>query len=392
MMKITEVKTFVVDAFRANYVFVKVYTDDGITGVGEATVEGSELTVAACVQEFARYLNGKDPFQIEHHIETMNRDWYWRTGVIHRSALSSLEAAMLDIKGKALGVPVYDLLGGRHRDRVPCYANAWFTGARSPDEFAVKAEAAVAMGFKALKWDPFGSAYLRMTRAERVRAIAVVAAVRDAVGPEIELLIEGHGRLNVPTAIGVGQELAEFRPYWFEEPIPPESIAALAEVRAGCGIAIASGERYYEPERFRELIDANAVDFVQPDICHVGGMMETKKIAGLAHMRYLPIAPHNPMGPVGNAMTLHLAAAIPNFEMLETMATDVPRRMEVANEDLVLIDGEMLVSDAPGLGIDIDEEACAKYPHRPYPLRHYVGTLTDIRPPDAKPFYRIQTK
>lgn len=390
-MKITELKTFVVDAFRMNYVFIKLHTDAGISGVGEATVEGSELTVAQCVREFGRYLIGKDPFAIEHHVETMNRDWYWRTGVIHRSALASLEAAMLDIKGKALGVPVYELLGGRHRDRVPCYANAWFTGAREPADFAAKAQAAVRMGFKALKWDPFGSAYMRLNREDRNRAVAIVAAVRDAVGKDIELLIEGHGRLNVPTAISIGQELSQFRPYWFEEPIPPESIDAIAEVRAKCGIAVAAGERYYEPERFHELITKSAVDFLQPDVCHVGGLLEAKKIASMAHMRYLPIAPHNPMGPIGNAMTLQLAAAIPNFEMLETMATDVPRRSEVVREDLVLVNGDMLIPDAPGLGIDIDEQACLKYPHRPYALRHYAGTLTDIRPPDAGPFYRIES-
>ena len=390
-MKITELKTFVVDAFRMNYVFIKLHTDAGISGVGEATVEGSELTVAQCVREFGRYLIGKDPFAIEHHVETMNRDWYWRTGVIHRSALASLEAAMLDIKGKALGVPVYELLGGRHRDRVPCYANAWFTGAREPADFAAKAEVAVRMGFKALKWDPFGSAYMRLNREDRNRAVAIVAAVRDAVGKDIELLIEGHGRLNVPTAISIGQELSQFRPYWFEEPIPPESIDAIAEVRAKCGIAVAAGERYYEPERFHELITKSAVDFLQPDVCHVGGLLEAKKIASMAHMRYLPIAPHNPMGPIGNAMTLQLAAAIPNFEMLETMVTDVPRRSEVVREDLVLVNGDMLIPDAPGLGIDIDEQACLKYPHRPYALRHYAGTLTDIRPPDAGPFYRIES-
>lgn len=388
-MKITRLKTFVVDAFRANYVFVKLWTDAGITGVGEATVEGSELTVAQCIEEFGRYLIGQSPDPIEHHIEVMNRDWYWRTGVIHRSGLSALEAAMLDIKGKALGVPVYQLLGGPHRDRVPCYANGWFTGARAPDEFARKAEAALKFGFRALKWDPFGSAYLRLTRDDRKRAVDIVKAVRAAVGDDIDLLIEGHGRLNVPSAIATAQDLAVFKPYWFEEPCPPESIDALANVRAKSPIAIAAGERYYEPERFRELIERNAVDFVQPDICHVGGLIEAKKIAALAHMRFLPVAPHNPMGPIGNAMTLHLAAAIPNFEMLETMMSDVPWRGQVAREDLALVDGHMLVPNAPGLGIDIDEEACARHPHKPYALRHYVGKLTDIRPPDAAPFYRV---
>lgn len=390
-IKVTGLRTFVVDAFRANYVFVKLYTDAGITGIGEGTLEGSELTIAKCIEEFGRYLIGRPAFEIENHLETMNRDWYWRTGPVHRSALSALEAAMLDIKGKALGVPVYELLGGKHRDRLPCYANGWFSGAREPNEFAQKAEVAVGMGFKALKWDPFGSAYLRITRAERNKAIAIVRAVREAVGPDIDLMIEGHGRFNVPSAIAVAEDLAPFGPYWFEEPIPPESIDALADVRRHSPIRIATGERLYEPERFRELIEKGAADFLQPDICHVGGLMEAKKIAALAHMRFLPIAPHNPMGPVGNAMTMHLAAAIPNFELLETMAFDVPWRAEIVREDLILKNGDMLVSDAPGLGIDIDEEACAQYPHKPYGLRHYVGTLTDIRPPDAPAFFKVHT-
>lgn len=389
-IRIADVRTFVVDAFRANYVFIKIETDSGIYGVGEGTVEGSELMLAAAINEFARYLIDKPAFAIEAHIEALNRDWYFRTGVIHRSALAAIEAALLDIKGKALGVPVYELLGGLQRDRLPCYANGWFSGARVPDDFARKAEAALKLGFKALKWDPFGSAYLRVTRAERSHAVSIVKAVRDAVGSEIDLLIEGHGRFNVPSAIAIAHDLAPFEPYWFEEPLPPESIDALADVRAHSPIRIASGERYYEPERFRELITANAVDFVQPDICHVGGLMEAKKIAGLAHMRYLPVAPHNPMGPIGNAMTMHLAAAIPNFEMLETMSSDVTWRQEVVHEDLVMENGDMLVPDRPGLGIDINEAACAEHPHQPHALRHYVGTLTDIRPMDAVPFYQIR--
>lgn len=389
-IKITAIKPFVIDGFRANFVFVKIETSAGIHGVGEGTVEYSELTLAQCISEFGRYLIGKPAFAIEDHMEVLNRDWYFRTGVIHRSALSAIEAALLDIKGKALGVPVYELLGGKQRDTLPCYANAWFAGSRTPDDFARKAEAAVKLGFKALKWDPFGVSYLRVTREQRNVAIATVRAVRDAVGPDVDLLIEGHGRFNVPSAIAIANDLAQFDPYWFEEPIPPESIDALADVRAHSPIRIASGERYYEPERFRELITKNAADFLQPDICHVGGLLEGKKIAGLAHMRYLPVAPHNPMGPIGNAMTMHLAAAIPNFEMLETMSNDVPWRGEIVPEDLVLRKGEMVVCDKPGLGVDIDEEAAARYPWQPHAHRHYIGTLTDIRPPDSKPFYRIE--
>jgi galactonate dehydratase len=390
-MKITALRTHIVDAFRANFVFVVLETDTGLKGVGEGTLEMRERATAAMIEECGRGLIGQDPFAVEHHVETMLRESYWRTGAVLRSALSALEAAMLDIKGKALGVPVYQLLGGAHRARVPCYANAWFSGAREPDQFAAKAEVALEMGFRALKWDPFGTAWMQMDSAARRRALAIVRAVRDAVGPDVELMIEGHGRLDVPTAIAMAQELAPFRPAWFEEPIPPDSIDAMAEVKRGSPIPIATGERLYEPHRFQELLAKGAVDILQPDVCHAGGLAETKRIAWLAQLAVKPVAPHNPMGPVGNAMTLHLAAAIPNFMILETMATDVPWRAEIVpGEDLVLEDGWMGIPDKPGLGIEIDEDACVRHPYRAYDLRHYRGTLTDIRPAKATPFFRVR--
>jgi galactonate dehydratase len=198
--------------------------------------------------------------------------------------------------------------------------------------------------------------------------------------------LEGHGRFDVPTGIGLAQEMAPFRPTWFEEPIPPESIPALADVRAKSPVAIATGERYYEPQRFRELIDARAADYLQPDVSHVGGLGEAKRIAALAHLSYLPICPHNPLGPVANAMTLHLAAATPNCAWLETMVTDVPWRSEIVRGAVVIADGAMLVLDAPGLGIELDEDACADHPPGTHGLRHYGGALTDIRPMNARPF------
>lgn len=389
-MKITALKTFVVDAFRANYVFVKIYTDDGLTGVGEGTVEMLENSVAAMIADFEAYLVGEDPFRTEFHNAILSRDSYWRTGVILRSAIAAIDGALLDIKGKALGVPVFELLGGRQRDSVPCYANAWFTGARTADEFAAKAVAAVAAGFAALKWDPFGTAYLTQTREERHRSMEIVAAVRDAVGPRVDLMIEGHGRFDVPSAISIARDLARFDPAWFEEPLPPESIDALAMVRRASPVPIATGERYYEPSRFLELIEKEAADFLQPDVSHVGGISELKRIAGMAQARYLPIAPHNPLGPIANAMTLHVAAAIPNFAWLETMMTDVPWRGQVTTEEVRFGDGRMEVPTAPGLGIDIDEAACRQHPYVRRRLRHYRGTLTDIRPPDAVPFYKTR--
>jgi galactonate dehydratase len=390
-MKITRYKTFLVDAHRMNFIFFKLYTDTGLEGLGEATVEWNEKAVVAALEELGEFLIGKDPFCTDHLISTMHRNSYWRTGVVFRSALSGAEAALLDIKGKALGVPVYELLGGKHRDTVACYANGWFRGAKTADDFADKARAAVAMGFRGLKWDPFGDAWLEMDRAARNRTIGIVEAVRAAVGPDIDLMIEVHGRLNVPTAIAMARELARFHPRWFEEPVPPESIDALADVRANSPIAIATGERYYEPERFMELITKRAVDIVQPDVGHVGGMMEAQKIAAMAHARFLPVAPHNPTGPVMNAMTLQLAATIPNFCILETISVDVPWRREIVRESLTFTSGEITIPNAPGLGLELDEEACARHPFRRHPNRHFDGGLTDIKPSDSVPFITSTT-
>jgi galactonate dehydratase len=305
----------------------------------------------------------------------LNRDSYWRSGAVFRSALGAVEAALLDIKGKALGVPVYELLGGRQRDRVKCYANHWFFGAETPEQYHAAAKNAVAMGYKGLKWDPFESTWLEMDRPQRRRTVAVVEAVRDAVGPDIDLMLDVHGRMNVPTAIAMTRELARFDLAWIEEPTPPDSIDALAEVRRKSPVPIAAGERLFEPERFLELINKEAADILQPDVCHLGGMLETKKVAGLAHMRYLPVAPHNPTGPVMNAMTLHLAASIPNFMVFETVSIDVPWRKELVKQDLQFVDGDLMVPTAPGLGVELIEEACARFPYQPYNVPIWDGSI-----------------
>jgi galactonate dehydratase len=384
-MKITSQRVFVANAARTNFVFVKLTTDDGIDGVGEATLEWRTKTVVAALEELERFIVGKDPFATEHLIETMHRDSYWRTGAVFRSALGAIEAALLDIKGKALGVPVYELLGGKQRDRVKCYANHWFFGANTPEEYAAAAKRGVAMGYRALKWDPFGSVWLEMDKAERRLTIAIVEAVRDAVGPDIDLMLDVHGRLNVPTAIAMARALERFDLTWIEEPTPPESIDALADVRAKSPVPIAAGERFFEPDRFLEAINKRAVDILQPDVCHLGGMLETKKVAGLAHTRFLPVAPHNPTGPVMNAMTLHLSAAIPNFSIFETVSVDVPWRKELVKETLTFDGGDILVPTAPGLGVELNEAACARYPYQPYDVPIFSGAMTTEGVADGLP-------
>jgi galactonate dehydratase len=363
-MKIVGFKTFVANVQRTNFVFVKLYTDDGIDGVGEATLEWKTLAVVSALQELERQLVGRDPFRTDAIVEQLHRDSYWRTGAVFRTALGAVEAAMLDIKGKALGVPVYELLGGKYRDRVACYANHWFFGARTPQEYHAAAKRGVAMGYRALKWDPFEASDLEMDRAQR-----------RAVGPDIDLMLDVHGRLNVPTSIAMCKALERYDLTWIEEPTPPESIDALAEVRAASLVPIAAGERWYEPGRFLEALSKKAVDILQPDVSHAGGLAETKRIAHMAHLHLVPVAPHNPVGPVMNAMTLHTAVAIPNFTVFETVSVDVPWRKELVTENLVFEDGHLLAPTAPGLGVELNEDACARFPYEPHDVPLFDGSI-----------------
>ena len=374
-MKITGLKTFVANVSRTNFVFVKLYTDEGIDGVGEATLEWKTLTVVSALEELERVLIGENPFRTDALIERLHRDSYWRTGAVFRTALGAIDAALLDIKGKALGVPVFELLGGQQRDRVECYANHWFFGAVEPDDYAARAREAVAMGYRALKWDPFEDADLEMTPQQRRRTVDIVAAVRDAVGPDIDLMLDVHGRLNVPTAIAMCRALEPYGLRWIEEPTPPESIDALVEVRRHSPVPIAAGERFFEPSRFAEALAKNAVDVLQPDVSHAGGLSETKRIAHMAHTHLVPVAPHNPVGPVMNAMTLHTAVAIPNMSIFETVSVDVPWRRELVRETLVFEDGALLAPTAPGLGVELIEEACARFPYEATNLPLYDGSI-----------------
>ena len=385
-MKVTDVKTFVVDCYRTNWVFVKIYTDEGITGVGEGTLEYKEKAFLGALEHIKEYLVGKDPREIEKHWHMTYRDAYWRGGPVLTSALSAVEMALWDILGKSLNTPVYQLLGGKYHEKVRIYVNGWFAGAKEPEEFGEKAKIAVQKGITAMKWDPFGKSYLQISNADLDKALRNVAAVREAVGNSVDLLIEGHGRFDVPTGVKIAKELEQFKPMFFEEPTPPDNLEALKAVRDKSPVAISAGERLYSRWDYRKLFDTRAADYIQPDVSHAGGISELKKIAAEAETRYIPFAPHNPSGPLANAATLQLAASCPNFCILEIMYQDVPWRKDVTNESLRYEDGFIYIPDGPGLGIDIDEEACLQHPYQVHTLRHYTGALTDIRPPKSE-FY-----
>ena len=388
-MKITDIKTFNVFTFRTNFVFVKIETDVGISGIGEGTLEYKEHALLGAIEDIKRVLIGQDPRQVERICHELYRDSYWRVGPVLQSAISAVNMAMWDIKAKACGVPVYEMLGGKVRDSIRMYANVWFSGAKTPDEFAAAAVAAKEKGVTALKWDPFGKAYMYMDNKDLSYSLSIVEAVRGAVGNDVDLLIEGHGRFNIATGIHIANELKQFNPMFFEEPTPPDSFDAIAEVRRKSPVAIAAGERVYSLTQFREFLDKGCADFAQPDMSHCGGISAVMKMAAMAEPHYVAIAPHNPSGPVANACALHLAAAIPGFRILEICLTDVSWRKELTNERVVFEKGNILIPEGVGLGLELNEENCLKYPFQPVDLRHYKGTLTNVRPENQSGTYFI---
>ena len=389
-MKITRLKTFVCNCFRTNWVFVKVETDSGIHGWGEATLEYRELTVAAAIHELENWLVGKDPHNIELFRHDCYRDAYWRGGPVLMSALASVEMALWDIKGKALGVPVYQLLGGKVRDSVPIYVNGWFSPAKTPDEFAAKAEEVRKHKFLGCKWDPFGKAWQQIGKRELDSAMECVRRVSETVGQDVLLMIEGHGRFDVPTAVRIGRRLEEFDICWFEEPLPPDDLHGMREVKERVRVPLATGERLYNRYEYRPFFDLNCADYIQPDISHAGGILEMRLLGAEAEARHLGFCPHNPSGPVANAATLQLAACVPNFVILEMMMTDVPFRAELCDEALTVRDGKMGIPERPGIGVDLNEAELLKHPYVRTELRHYRGDLTNIRPPDATRYYQLE--
>lgn len=389
-MKITAVKTFVCNAFRTNFVFVKIETDSDIHGWGEATLEYKEPTVVAAIHDLEYYLIGKDPQNIEAFRHDCYRDAYWRGGPVLMSALAGVEMALWDIKGKALGVPVYQLLGGKVRDAVPAYVNGWFSPAKTPEEFAEKVIQVRDNGFTACKWDPFGKAWLQISKKDLATAMECVRQVAVAAGNDVDLLIEGHGRFDIPTAVKIARQLEEFDIFWFEEPIPPDDKEGLAEVKRRSRVPIAAGERLYNRYEYRQFFDLSCSDYIQPDISHAGGLMELRFLGAEAEARHIGFCPHNPSGPVANAATLQLAACVPNFVKLEMMMTDVPYRADICDEQLTVENGCVVIPERPGLGIELNEKEMEKYPFIPTQLRHYRGDLTNIRPVDAVPYYQIR--
>ena len=377
-MKITAIDNLLMRVERQNWHFVEVRTDEGITGWGEASLEGRERTVAAAVDDLARSLIGEEPDPIEHHWQRLHRHGFWRGGVVLMSALSAIEQALWDIKGKKLGVPVYELLGGPTRRRVRLYTHC---GGPTPEAAAERAVELVEGGFTALK---FGTARAGDPADERAmirRTAATLERVRLAVGPDVDLMLDNHGQMAPSHAIALLEAVAPYGLLFYEEPTPPENVAALWKVaQAGGKVPLATGERLFSKWEYRELLERQTVDVVQPDICHAGGILELRKIAALAEVYYVNVAPHNPNGPVATAASVHLAATIPNFLILE-MALSQPHRDRVQLAGLTVNQGWIELPTRPGLGIELDRDIIAAHPYAPrdYPPAYRAdGSVADI--------------
>ncbi|GBD19186.1 D-galactonate dehydratase [bacterium HR27] len=281
------------------------------------------------------------------------------------SGIAAIEIACWDIMGKALGLPVYQLLGGAVRDRIKAYANGWYTVERTPEEFAEAARRAVARGYRALKLDPFGAGYYELELEEKRRVVALVEAVREAVGPDVEILIEMHGRFNPATAIEMARLLEPYRPGWIEEPVPPHNLAALKKVAEQVTIPVATGERIHTRYDFRELFELQAADIIQPDITHLGDLLETKKLAAWADAYYILVAPHNVCGPVGTAANLHLAACTTNFKIQEHFNDFAEEFVKAAAPGVPeVVDGFFPLPSGPGLGVQLDHSVLEQHPRR----------------------------
>jgi galactonate dehydratase len=380
-----------------NLTFVKVDTDEGLSGVGEVRMLNHTDALIGYLQEAGpNHVLGSDPFNIEDLVNRMYHNDFARVGQIAMSGISVIEIACWDIVGKALGVPVYKLLGGAVRPRIKAYANGWYTVERSPDQFAEAARRAVARGYHALKFDPFGSGFYELTREEKRRSIALTEAVREAVGPEVELLLEMHGRFNPATAIEIARLLEPYEPSWVEEPVPPDNLRALQKASEQIRLPVATGERLHSRAEFRELFELQACDIIQPDITHCGGILNTKKIAAWADTYYMLVAPHNVGGPVSTAAALHLAACTTNFKIQEHFNDFAEAWVKQAAPGLPEVeDGYFALPDKPGLGVELDEQVFKEHPRAAVFFNLYTddwhrrqaqratGAPTDVEPASA---------
>ena len=378
-MKITDVKTFVTRGRQTPWIFVHVYTDEGIVGIGDATNYPGALIVNKAIHELRPLLIDENPFNREKLWQKMYRGLYY-TGIAGAviTAISGIDIALWDIMGKALDTPVYNLLGGLCREKLRLYTHLGHT--REMIDYSKKLKEITDAGFTAVKIDPyfpslgkkgmFDNTDPKMTRLNRSFSnselnsfVEIVRNVRKEAGKEVDIAIDAGGRFNVDSATRLAKRLEEFDLLFFEEPVPPENVDAMVKISSKANVPICTGERLFTRFGFREILEKQAVDIIMPDLVRTGGISETKKIATMAETYYVPLAPHNPNSPISTITTAHLCASIPNFLILEYVSdsADVPWRDELISEPLKVEKGYLTLSDKPGLGIDLNMKAVNKY-------------------------------
>lgn len=369
MALITEVKPFVVRLGHGNMVIVRIRTADGVEGYGEGTIPHKARAIAGTIQDFAEYLVGQEDSQIERHWQVLFRNSFHRGGIIQSTALSAIDQALWDIAGKRFDCPVWQLLGGAVRDRIWMYSHPLGS---TKEQVTEKSLALIEEGYRALKLQVSGSPEPIRDRKAVRQTYETVAAVRDAVGPDIALMVDAHGKQTPHVALEIAHALAPLDLLFFEEPVPPRNVEALLTVTRACPIPLATGEREYNRWDFREIIERQAVAVLQPDLGHAGGISETRRIAAAAETYFMQIAPHNPRGPIVTMASLHIAAATPNFLIQESaiQPRDAEIWSEMLVEPLVIEDGYFALPKAPGLGIRFNESLADRFPFEPQDVRH----------------------
>jgi galactonate dehydratase len=358
-LKITGLKTFVVHLGSVNWVFCKVYTDQGLIGLGEGSVTSKEATVAQAIMEHERYLAGKDPTDIEIHWQAMFRNPRWRGGPILNSAISAVEIALWDITGQALGVPIYKLLGGAARRRIRMYKDVGST----PEDFLKAREegyTAAKSGFIAVQNETVIPSYATREGAKRL------AAVRKAVGDDFDIAIDAHGYLTTTMAVDFCTRIEELRPLWVEEPTQLEDLGELELLRQKTKTPLATGERLFTKYGFTEICSRHLVNYVQPDVCHAGGILELKKIGAIAEAYRVEMAPHNPQSLVSTLASLHVDATTPNSTIQEYSPTKPSWVQDLFHgAGPKIVNGYAELPTAPGLGAGLDEKVAAAHPYQP---------------------------
>ena len=354
--KIEKVETILWD----RWLLIRIYCEDGTVGIGEGGVHGWQRPTETMIKVFEPYLIGKDPSPIEHHYQFLYRSSHFMGSVI-QGALSAVDIALWDIKGKRLGVPIYELMGGKTRDRVRCYMHV---GGDSVDDLAASAIAAAKQGFTAVRFSAFAPGYwMHKAHAEMEEdAVTRVGAVREAVGPDVDICVEIHREMNPAESTALGRRLEQFHPYFYEDPMLPDSPAIMGDVQDHVNIPIATGERFTTIFEYQQLLEARATSYVRPDLCLCGGLSGCKKVAAMAEAHHVKVIPHNPLSPVSTAACVQLDACIPNFALQEYTGESEPPKSDLLVEPLELIDGYLTVPDGPGLGIELNEAALASHP------------------------------